>query len=167
MWTHVFTIVPTKSYHHSNLCSTKTFSIIQCKIKETPLAMNEASWYMYTSHSILSTGCRLPTQPFCPEAVLLHLSNNRTGQIVSACLLSRHQLNPWSSYTPLLLLLSQDLLKWNRFYWMVVFKYFYLSQINSFKAHILRYIQSLLCLFLLKQYSFLYISPQRRLDAHH
>ena len=45
---------------------------------------------------------------------------------------------------------------------MVVFKYFYLSQINSFKAHILRYNQSLLCLFLLKQYSFLYISPQRR-----
>ena len=33
----------TKFYHHSNLCPTKTFSIIQCKIKETPLAMNEAS----------------------------------------------------------------------------------------------------------------------------
>ena len=63
-------------------------------------------------------------QPFCPEAVLLRLSNNRT------------------------------------------FKYFYLSQINSFKAHILRYNQSLLCLFLLKQYSFLYISPRRRLDTH-
>ena len=30
-------------------------------------------------------------QPFCPETVLPHLSNNRTGQIVSACLLSRHQ----------------------------------------------------------------------------
>ena len=39
-----------------------------------------------------------------------------------------------------------------------IFKYFYLSQINSFKAHILRYNQSLLCLFLLKQYSFLYQS---------
>ena len=85
MWTHVFTIVPTKSYHHSNLCSTNTFSIIQCKIKETPLAMNEVSWYMYTSYSILSARCRLPTQPFRPEAVLRHLSNNRTGQIVSVC----------------------------------------------------------------------------------
>ena len=35
---------------------------------------------MYTSRSILSTGCQLPIQPFCPEAVLPHLSNNRTGQ---------------------------------------------------------------------------------------
>ena len=37
-------------------------------------------------------------QPFCPETVLPHLSNNRTGQIVSACLLSRHQLNPYHTY---------------------------------------------------------------------
>lgn len=37
-----FTIVPTKSNHHSNLCSTKAFSVIQCKIKETSLTMNEA-----------------------------------------------------------------------------------------------------------------------------
>ena len=28
---------------YSNCCSTKTFSIIQCKIKETSLTMNEAS----------------------------------------------------------------------------------------------------------------------------
>ena len=58
-------------------------------------------------------------QPFCPEAVLLRLSNNRTCQIFSACLLSRHQWNPWSLPSLLKVLscesftehiLSQDLL---------------------------------------------------------
>ena len=68
--------------------------------------MNEASQYMYTSSSILSTECRLPMQPFCPEAVLLCINNNRTGQIVSAYLLYRHQCNPLSSYIPLPHLLS-------------------------------------------------------------
>ena len=35
-------------------------SIIQCKIKETPLSMNEASWYMYTSYSSVQNPCCYP-----------------------------------------------------------------------------------------------------------
>ena len=40
MWTHAFTIVPTKFYHPSNRCSTKTFSIIQCNYEKHALRVS-------------------------------------------------------------------------------------------------------------------------------